>query len=223
MLDEFQKLVQGYATFRDSYFNGGNGLYEKLVAEGQKPKILVIACSDSRVDPAIVLGCQPGDLFVVRNVANLVPPCESDQGYHGTSAALEFGIKALNIKNIVLFGHTRCGGIQSLFETSQENKEKLSFIKKWMGLAQPAFERVQQEHSSLSLEDKITTCEQYSLLNSLENLMSFEWIREKVEAGNLFLHAWYFDIQTGLIYAHDSQVNSFKPLMQDDLQTLHTT
>lgn len=220
MLDEFQKLVQGYATFRDSYFNGDNSLYEKLVAEGQKPKILVIACSDSRVDPAIVLGCQPGDLFVVRNVANLVPPCESDQGYHGTSAALEFGIKALNIKHIVLFGHTRCGGIQSLFAPPQQNKEKLSFIKKWMGLAQPAFERVQQEHSHLSLEDKITACEQYSLLNSLENLMSFDWIREKVDASHLFLHAWYFDIQTGLIYAHDPQVNSFKPLMQDDLQTL---
>ncbi|AIL12481.1 hypothetical protein IM40_01380 [Candidatus Paracaedimonas acanthamoebae] len=220
MLDEFEMLVQGYENFRDSYFNGGNSLYEKLVEEGQKPKILMIACSDSRVDPAIVLGCQPGDLFVVRNVANLVPPCESDQGYHGTSAALEFGIKALKIKHVVLFGHTRCGGIQSLFEVAQENKEKLSFIEKWMGLARPAFEKVQQEHAHLSLEDKITTCEQYSLLNSLENLMSFDWIQTKVKAKQLFLHAWYFDIQTGLIYAHDTYINDFKPLVQETSQIL---
>lgn len=220
MLDEFEMLVQGYAAFRDSYFNGDNGLYGKLVEEGQKPKIMMIACSDSRVDPAIVLGCQPGDLFVVRNVANLVPPCESDQGYHGTSAALEFGIKALKIKHVVLFGHTRCGGIQSLFEVPQENKEKLSFIEKWMGLARPAFEKVQQEHTHLPLEDKITTCEQYSLLNSLENLMSFDWIREKVETNQLFLHAWYFDIQTGLIYAHDPHTTIFKPLVQENLQAL---
>lgn len=222
MLKEIEMLVHGYETFRDSYFNGDNGLYEKLVAEGQKPKILMIACSDSRVDPAIVLGCEPGDLFVVRNVANLVPPCEeSDQGYHGTSAALEFGIKALKIKHIVLFGHTRCGGIQSLFEEKQENKERLSFIEKWMELARPAFEKVQQEHIHSSLEKKMTTCEQYSLLHSLENLMSFDWIREKVEAKQLLLHAWHFDIQTGLIYAHDPHANNFKPLVQKTLQALH--
>lgn len=213
MTDEFNMLVQGYVAFRNSYFNGGNDLYEKLVAEGQKPKILMVACSDSRVDPAIVLGCQPGDLFVVRNVANLIPPCESDHGYHGTSAALEFGIKALEIKNIVLFGHRRCGGIQSLFDEPQKNKEKLSFIEKWMGLARPAFEKVQQEHTHLSREDKIMTCEQYSLLNSLENLMSFDWIQERVNAKQLFLHAWYFDIQSGLIHVYDTLDNSFKPLV----------
>jgi carbonic anhydrase len=222
MLNEFEMLVQGYAAFRDSYFNGDNALYEKLAAEGQKPKILMIACSDSRVDPAIVLGCQPGDLFVVRNVANLVPPCERDQGYHGTSAALEFGIKALKIQHVVLFGHTRCGGIQSLFEEAHDKKEHLSFIEKWMGLARPAYEKVQQEHAHLPLEEKITTCEQYSLLNSLENLMSFEWIQKKVEEKHLFLHAWYFDIQTGLIYAHDPQSNDFKPLVQETLEAFAT-
>ncbi len=221
MQDELEVLVQGYATFRNSYFNGDNELYEKLVVEGQKPKVLMIACSDSRVDPAIVLGCQPGDLFVVRNVANLVPPCESDNGYHGTSAALEFGIKSLKTNHIVIFGHARCGGIQSLFETSQEEKDKLSFIKKWMELAQPAYERVQQEHAHLSQKEKMTTCEQYSLLNSLENLMSFEWIQERVKAQQLFLHAWYFDMQTGLIYAYDKHTNDFKPLVKEVTQELY--
>lgn len=112
MPKEIDRLVRGYQAFRSHYFNRDNPIFEKLVYHGQHPKALMIACSDSRVDPAIIMNAQPGDLFIIRNVANLVPPYEDDDTYHGTSAALEFGVCILNIRHIVIFGHTQCGGIR---------------------------------------------------------------------------------------------------------------
>jgi carbonic anhydrase len=210
-----QNIINGYKLFKKTYFGENTDqksqeLFESLNKEGQKPKILVIACSDSRVDPAIVTNALPGDLFVVRNVANLVPPCEDGNiGYHGTSAALEFAVCGLGIKNIIVFGHSKCGGMQSLFNT-QINREK-SFLTNWMTLAKPAFNSVEQNHHDLDITDKADLCSKYSLINSLNNLRTFPWVEERLKNNQLFLHAWYFDISNGNIKALN-ETNQFVDL-----------
>jgi carbonic anhydrase len=216
MPNDIENLIQGYRQFRNHYFSEKNSTFEDLVRLGQRPKILIIACSDSRVDPALVMNCQPGDLFVIRNVANLVPPFEDDQSYHGTSAALQFGICGLGIRHIILFGHTQCGGIQALLEQAPETCEQKGFISKWMELAKPAHEAVLQYHKDTTLDEKNTLCGQYSLINSLRNLQTFPWIAERVTGGNLFLHAWNFDLVQGVIEIFDEKENCFKKLKEQN-------
>jgi carbonic anhydrase len=212
MSHDISRLIQGYQEFRDHYFDGTNSIYDQLVRHGQQPKILMIGCSDSRVDPAIIMNCQPGDLFVIRNVANLVPPYEKDNGYHGTSAALEFGVCMLGVEHIIIFGHTECGGIRALLENNQNVNASKSFINKWMEIAQPAHQVVLEKHAQASFEEKTTFCEQYALINSFNNLQTFPWIKEKFVMKTLFLHAWYFDLSEGIIYAFDREQQTFKEL-----------
>jgi len=206
-----EKLVEGYHTFKSQYFDESDDLFREL-REGQTPAVLVIACSDSRVDPAIVTNCKPGDLFVVRNVANLVPPFEADNGYHGTSAALEFGVCTLGVQHIIVFGHSQCGGITSLFQNNTVFSDSLPFIKKWMELAKPAQDLANARYAAAPLEEKIMHCTELALINSLQNLKSFPWIQERVDAKKLFLHAWYFDLLTGNINTFDETQDVFRPL-----------
>jgi carbonic anhydrase len=223
MSKDIENLIQGYHEFRRHYFNGQNSEFEKLVRYGQKPKVLVIACSDSRVDPALVMNSQPGDLFVIRNVANLVPPYEDDLSYHGTSAALEFGICGLGIRHVILFGHTQCGGIQALLERSPETCQGKSFINKWMELAKPAHEAVLEHHENLSFDEKTTLCGQYSLINSLQNLQTFPWITERVQQGTLFLHAWNFNMSEGILESFDFKDNCFKKIQREQENILNVS
>lgn len=212
MPQDIETLLKGYQKFREHYYGDSSLLFEDLVRWGQRPKILMIACSDSRVDPALVLNSQPGDLFMIRNVANLIPPFEDDLAYHGTSAALEFGVCVLGIRHVILFGHTQCGGIQSLLESSPHVPLGKSFITKWMELARPAHQAILDFHHDRPLEEKIVLCGQYSLINSLKNLMTFPWIRQKVEEGVLDLHAWNFDLSKGKLEAFDGNENCFKDI-----------
>lgn len=211
MSQEIKKLINGNKEFRKKFFKPSSTLFKALIQEGQKPKTMVVACSDSRVDPAIILNCQPGELFVIRNVANLIPPCEDNNNtYHGVSAALEFGACFLEVEHIILFGHTQCGGIQALLEGAENVLDKShSFIAKWMELARPAYDRVIAEYDQVSFKDKVTLCEQYSLINSWNNLQSFPWIQERLSSGKLSLHAWYFDLETGVIHIYDQQKDNW--------------
>ncbi len=214
MAKEILSLIRGYKDFQSHYFDNDHPLFDQL-RQGQKPKVLVIACSDSRVDPAIVTNSQPGDLFVIRNVANLVPPYEEDQGYHGTSAALEFGVCALGIRHIVVFGHTQCGGIAHLFDPHAKEQAKNSFIPKWMTLARGAYRKTIKEGKTLSLEESVVRCSQHSLVHSLENLMTFPWIAQKVADKQLFLHAWQFNIATGVVLSFDHESGCFAELSME--------
>ncbi len=216
MQKDIAPLIEGYQKFRDQYFREGNSAFAKLVQRGQQPKVLVIACSDSRVDPALVMNCGPGDLFVVRNVANLVPPYEDDQSYHGTSAALEFGVCVLGVRHIILFGHTQCGGIQTLLEQSPEGYEHKGFLTKWMELAKPAHDAIHDYHGESSLDEKVILCGHYSLINSLKNLRTFPWISERLQEGILTLHAWNFDMTRGLLEEYDEGQNSFRVICTKD-------
>ncbi len=217
MATEIKNLIQGYKQFRQEYFEEKKQVFKDLTLHGQKPKILVVACSDSRVDPAIVTNCKPGDLFVIRNVANIIPPFEKDNGYHGTSAALEFGVCNLKIKHIIIFGHTQCGGIISLvkdnsLKVSCQKHQQNSFIAKWMELAKPAYDAALCEAPDLPTEKLSELCGQYSLINSLKNLQTFPWVSQKIASGKLSLHAWNFDLPTGTIKVYSEEQQHFTEL-----------
>ncbi|HXU94161.1 MAG TPA: carbonic anhydrase [Gallionella sp.] len=205
-------LIEGFHRFREQHFTDDDALYRQLVQEGQAPKILVVACCDSRVDPALVLDCAPGDLFVIRNVANLVPPEESrSSGRHGTSAALEYGVKTLGVEHIIVLGHAHCGGIRALM-SGQRTGETDSFINSWMRLAEDARAGAERDMAGATLEERERAIEQRAILGSLDNLRTFSSIRERIEQGTLTLHGWYFDMEHGLLLGYDETTGRFETL-----------
>jgi carbonic anhydrase len=211
-MDPIQKLITGYRKFNEQYFKGNTPLYEELVENGQAPKIMMIACCDSRVDPSIVTNSKPGELFVVRNVANLVPPCDHHPHahQHSTSSALEFAVRFLEVEHIIVFGHSHCGGIQALMTHENTNKKHPSdFISAWMDIAEPARVKVKQEYGHLSSEEQALRCEEFAIKISLDNLMSFPWIAEKVKNNSLKLHGWHFDLASGLIRTLDYKTHQY--------------
>ncbi|MCP5367932.1 MAG: carbonic anhydrase [Hyphomicrobiales bacterium] len=209
-MDPIEKLTAGYRGFRAGRFNEQRQTYEELVDHGQRPKVALIACSDSRVDPATVLQADPGDLFMVRNVANLVPPYEREGHYHGTSAALEFAVQHLEVDHVVVLGHAHCGGIKSLFEERERGGDGNFFVPPWMSLVKSAYLRVQGTMPDADEEVKARVCEQSAVLVSLENLMTFPCIRERVGAGRLRLHGWYIDIRACTLHVYDPERQSFE-------------
>lgn len=206
-----QQLIKGFQRFREQHFTHDDALYRQLVAEGQAPRILVVACCDARVDPAIVLDCAPGDLFVIRNVANLVPPSGTLSGHHGTSSALEYGVRNLGVQHIIVLGHAHCGGIRTLVESVGANNPD-SFIDDWMHLVEDARAEVAQNMPDAPLEERLHACEQRSILISLRNLMTFPWVRERVEDRSLTLRGWYFDIEHGQLLQYDAITDTFAAL-----------
>lgn len=209
-MDPIEKLTDGFKSFRGGDFENRRDTYEHLVDEGQKPKVALIACSDSRVDPTIVLQADPGDLFIVRNVANLVPPYEREGNYHGTSAALEFAVQHLCVDHLIVLGHAHCGGIRSLFDEPKTGTEGNHFVPPWMSLVRSAYLRVQGTMPEATDEMKARVCEQSAVLVSLENLMTFPCIREQVAGGRLRLHGWYIDIRSCALQVYDPVSQNFQ-------------
>jgi carbonic anhydrase len=205
-----KQLIDGFRRFRERHFAEDAERFQYLVQFGQTPRALVVACCDSRVDPALVLDCAPGDLFVIRNVANLVPPSENQGHYHGTSAALEFGVRNLGVPHIIVLGHAQCGGIHALLAGGVPKED--SFIAEWMGLAEDARKQIEQEFAGASDKLRHRACEQQAILISLGNLMTFSWIRERVEQGRLTLHGWYFDIEGGELLGYNTTTCQFEAL-----------
>lgn len=201
------KLLDGFKRFKKTYFGNDNELYASMKT-GQPAKTLMVACCDSRVDPAILTDCDPGDLFTVRNVANLVPPCENDQHHHGTSSAIEFAVKGLGVENIIVMGHANCGGIKGLWESDDLNDSQ--FIHRWVSIAQDAKDWVKANHSGDSDAAQLRACEQRAVLVSLQNLLGFDFVRERVENGSLSLHGWYFDLQAGELLCYNPDSDKFE-------------
>lgn len=187
------RLIEGYRRFRAEVWPQQRERFQALAAE-QRPETLVIACSDSRVDPSMVFGAAPGELFVVRNVAGLVPPYQPDGGRHGVSTALEFGVRVLGVRRIVVLGHARCGGVQALVEGAPEAAS--DFVAAWMSIAEPALRCTAPSDGSVPVLD---LCEMEVVRVSLANLLTFPWIAERVEAGSLTLQGGRFDILTGVL------------------------
>jgi len=205
-----EAIERGYLTFRDGYFEENRNLFEALAAKGQSPQVMIISCCDSRVEPSLIFGAEPGDLFVVRNVANLVPPYEPDSHYHGTSAALEFAITSLKVRHIIILGHEQCGGINALLSGAVDSET--SFIGKWMSVAEEARQIVQKTHPDLPESQQQRALEHRSIVRSLQNLRQFPFISEAIDAGVLWLHGWHFDIGTGDLLAYDPETDQFKAL-----------
>jgi carbonic anhydrase len=199
--------MQGYHAFLGDRFARERQRYEAL-AEGQSPEIMVISCCDSRVSPEVVFDASPGELFVVRNVANLVPPFETGGEYHGTSAALEFAVQALKVKHIVVLGHARCGGIRAFADESAPLSPG-DFIGRWMTLVAPAAERMGPRTGSL--DEYVTRLEFAAIENSLRNLMTFPCVRILTERGRLQLHGAYFGVATGVLMVRDPETGRFAP------------
>ncbi|MCW9035228.1 MAG: carbonic anhydrase [Rhodospirillales bacterium] len=211
-MDAIEKLKQGFSNFKNGYHKDHQAVYQDLIESGQKPKVAVIACSDSRVDPAIVLQMEPGDVFMIRNIANLVPPYEDNGSYHGTSAALEYAVQHLHVEHIIVLGHAHCGGIKTLFDGNKERVTGHFFVPPWMSMVEPAYLRVIATMPDASDREKHQACEQGAVLVSLENLMTFACIRKKVTEGSLRLHGWFIDIKTGELSCYHADSHTFEAL-----------
>ena len=211
MTDGVDKLLQGYRHYRDDKYEKKRPLIEDLVSRGQHPEVAVVACSDSRVDPAILFQAVPGDLFMVRNVANLVPPMEEEGTYHGTSAASEFAVLGLGVKHIIVLGHAHCGGIKMMMEP-QPYDSAFKYVPAWGSMLNAAHRRVRATMSKASPEARTRACEQNAVLVSLENLTTFPWVRDRIDAGELQLHGWYVDISAPELCAYDWEVGNFIPV-----------
>jgi len=185
-------LIDGYRKFRAEVWPAERARYEALARWGQSPETLVIACSDSRVDPQTIFGAVPGELFVIRNVAALVPQYEPDPGHHGTSAALEFGVKVLKVARIVVLGHGQCGGVRAM--AYGPPPQARDFIASWVEIGAPALEA-----GGGGAEPRLDRIEAEVVRVSLANLRTFPWITEAVEAGRLVLQGYLFDVHTGVL------------------------
>lgn len=206
MEKNLKKILNGYQTFRKKYALGDQSVMHYLSRHGQQPEIMVVACCDSRVDPALILQCDPGDLFVVRNVANIVPPYEKDEAHHGTSAALEFGLCFLKVKHLILLGHSQCSGIQALLNSDPSNNN--DFINNWVSL-------IKTDNCNCHNPDDYA---KLALQKSYQNCLTFPWIRDKITQKELVIHLWFFDIKAGQIFTYSDAEKTYQPLDNWDLK-----
>ena len=208
----FTDLLDGYRKFRETGWAQQRDRWSEL-AEGQSPKVMILACSDSRVEPAIIFDASPGEMFVVRNVANLAPPFETTGGYHGVSAALEFAVTQLQVEEVVVLGHGFCGGCAAAL--TQQFKGALSgeghFIANWVSMLDPARDKICAAHPDLA-RSAFLAMEWEAVKISLANLRTFPFVAERETAGQLSLHGCHFSISEGLLYLLDEAENSFRPV-----------
>lgn len=205
-----QRLIDGYNAFAGGRLRSEQDRYRELAEAGQSPEIMVIGCCDSRVSPEVIFDARPGELFVVRNVANIIPPYSPDGQAHGVSAALEFGVAALKVKHIVVLGHAYCGGVKA-FAQDAEPLSPGDFIGKWMQLMAPAADKV-GPRGNLSLADYLTRLEHANIGNSLANLMTFPRLAKLIDRGAIQTHGAYFGVASGELYVMDKTSGTFSPV-----------
>src|SRR3954464_1106563 len=201
-----EHLLEGYKAFATQRLPTEQTRYRELSVKGQFPEVMVIGCCDSRVSPEVIFDVGPGELFVVRNVANLVPPYSPDNAYHGVSSALEYAVTVLQVRHIVVLGHARCGGVRAFADDSAGGE----FIGKWMSLLAPVAAAVEPHDDGP--DSYLTRLEQASILASLGNLRTFPFIRRRCESSTLTLHGAYFDVASGELSALEAGSRRFEPL-----------
>src|SRR5579872_3384901 len=200
-------LLEGYRTFTSQRLPTEQSRYRELSERGQAPEVMVIGCCDSRVSPEVIFDAGPGELFVVRNVANLVPVYAPDSGTHGVSAALEYAVNVLKVKHIVVLGHAQCGGIRAFVDKAAPLSPG-DFIGRWMAMFVKPGEVVEQRAHE-SMQDFVTRIEKAAVFRSLENLMTFPFVRKRVESGELQLHGAYFGVAEGSLFVLDKIAKEF--------------
>jgi carbonic anhydrase len=200
-----ERLTSGYSAFRTERLPGDRDRYRRLAERGQKPEIMIVACCDSRSAPETIFDAAPGELFVHRNVANLVPPFDADGHQHGTSAAIEFAVTGLKVRHIVIMGHGRCGGVDAFL--SDRPLGETDFIGRWIGLLEPAAKLIADDPVAGSARQR--ALEFASIRQGLTNLRTFPWIAKAESAGALSLHGAWFDISTGELHVLDTGRGEF--------------
>lgn len=210
-----QFLVQRYHGWKATSFSDNKVWYRKLAASGQSPRAMIISCCDSRVHAASIFGADAGEFFIHRNVANLVPAYAPDGDHHGTSAAIEYAVTALEVSHILVLGHSQCGGVKGCLEMCEgrapELEQKSSFVGRWMDILRPGFERVKQRHPEDGV-DLTTALEKESVIVAIENLMTFPFVKDAVDAEMLTLHGLWMDISAGSLEALESESREFVPV-----------
>ena len=201
-------LLTGYANFMAGRYSREKDRYRDLASVGQSPTTMMIACCDSRAAPELIFDSAPGEMFVLRNVANLVPPYQPDGGQHGTSAAIEFAVKALGIANIVIMGHGRCGGIKAALNPDSSPLDEGDFIGKWMSMLGELPSQL-GTNSMLTATEQQTALERISIRNSIRNLRTFPYVAELEAQGKLAVHGAWFDISTGELWVMDGPSGDF--------------
>jgi carbonic anhydrase len=205
-------LADRYRRFKFRHFTPNAVHYERLATHGQDPQTMVISCSDSRVDPETIFSAMPGELFVLRNIANLVPPYETGGNYHGVSSAIEFAILNLNLRHLIVIGHSGCGGIKAAWDQNAAVQTEAQFISRWMSMLDDARLAVLRANPNASPEAKQRALEQEGVMQSLKNLRTFPFVREREEKGTLQLHGAHFDIASGMLSVYDNETKIFQPL-----------
>lgn len=208
------ELEKGFKNFRATYFEKKSQILQKLAQEGQSPETMVICCSDSRVEPSILFGTGPGDLFVLRNVANLVPPFTSKNSV-STGAALEYAVKNLRVKDIVVLGHAHCGGVAALCKKIVNVKEadirdkSTDFIESWVDIARPALSGIDFDEKNENIELK---SERAVVVHSYNNLLTYPWINDAIDKKSLKVHAWWLDFKSVMLWKKAQGSDAFMPM-----------
>lgn len=211
---KINELIKGNKKFREVSFPKFEGNIKELVEHGQKPEILFVGCSDSRVTPDLMLDTKPGDMFILRNVGNFVPPYKENDDFHGSSAAIEYAVSILHVKHIIICGHSHCGACKSLYN-DVGNSPDLIHVKKWLELGKRA-----KEYTLLAIQDKsdkeklYRATERISIVHQLENLLTFPDVERRIKSGELEIHGWYYRIDDGTIEYYDGEACCFKPLVE---------
>ncbi len=194
-----ESLTDRFRRFKFRHFVPNADHYEELATYGQSPEVMVISCCDSRVDPETIFSAMPGELFVVRNVANLVPPYETGGKFHGVSTAIEFAVLNLRIKHLVVMGHSGCGGVKACLDQSAAIQTEAKFISRWMSMLDDARLRVLASHQTSSQAEKLKALEMEGVKTSIKNLRTFPFVQDVESKGRLNLHGAYFDIASGTL------------------------
>jgi len=209
---DIDQMIKGNKKFKDVHFPKLEKKFDDLVENGQKPTILFIGCSDSRVVPDLIVNSKPGDMFILRNIGNFVPPYKNNSDFHGSSAAIEYAVSVLNVKDIIICGHSHCGACASLYK-DLSNEPHLVHVNKWLELGKKA-----KEYTLLATQNKddkeqiLRTTEKISIKHQLENLLTYPEIYRKVTDGELDIHGWYYKIEDGSIEYYDGESCGFKIL-----------
>ena len=205
-----EDYAQGNELFR-TYFKKNKESLLKLVTSGQSPKALFIGCSDSRVIPDLMVQADPGDLFVLRNVGNLVPPYKPDADFHATASGIEYAVSVLKVQEIIICGHTHCGACKALFQTMDD--PSLIHTKKWLELGESAkVSAILTLGASAPKEELLRLTEKLSVIKQIENILTYPYVKKRFEEGSLSIHGWYYDIETGKIEYYNADAYEFLPL-----------
>jgi carbonic anhydrase len=202
-----QKLVKGIHTFQQGFFSKNRALFEELAEAGQKPETLFITCSDSRVVPNLITAAAPGELFIVRNVGNVVPTAALPGG---TAAAIEYAVEVLGVENIIVCGHTQCGAMNAIL--NPHTMENLPFVRKWLTQTERVRDIIEKGYGHLSPEARLTAAVEENVLAQLENLRDYPFVAKRLEAGTLGVNGWVFDISSGAVFDYDPEEGDFKAL-----------